>query len=96
MENGTDCKTIQDAVEYLKEHVSRGEMEAFAAMDSEDIIVFHYGLGRWIRNEMGLWADNKELLEDCGMEHPDDASYVIMEAFWKHLRSFPIKTIRKE
>lgn len=32
---------------------------------------------RSMRNNFGLWQDNKRLLEDTGKEHPDDASRII-------------------
>ncbi len=46
----------------------------------------HFGLGMYIRNEFGLWKDNKELLDVCGTQHVDDASDVIIQALWEKLR----------
>lgn len=50
----------------------------------------HDSLGRYIRNEWGLWGDNYKLkkeLQDKGFEHPDDMSNHILEEFIKHLTS---------
>ena len=53
----------------------------------EELNKFHFGWGQGIRNSMGLWAGNTELLEDTGKSHPDDASMVIIHAVWKELQS---------
>lgn len=34
---------------------------------------------RSMRNNFGLWQNNKRLLEDTGKEHPDDASGIIFK-----------------
>jgi len=56
----------------------------------EDLILHHFGLEAYIRNEFGLWQGNRELLEACcgkGLGiHPDDASSVIIKALWKKLQ----------
>ena len=54
-------------------------------------------LGKFIRNEVGLWSDNIPLLLDCQRvkerNEPalptiqlDDASMVIVEVLWRRLR----------
>jgi len=60
-------------------------------------MIFHFGLGNHIRNEFGLWRDNKELLKSLNREvsdpylveilmmHPDDASMEIIKAAWRAL-----------
>lgn len=32
-----------------------------------DGIDLHFGLGMWIRNNFGMWADNKPLMHDCAI-----------------------------
>ena len=46
----------------------------------------HFGLGQWVRNNLGLWQGNPQLLAATGEGHPDDASGVIIHAFWQRLR----------
>lgn len=57
-------------------------------MKENDLILSHAGTGMGIRNSFGLWADNKELLYDCGggFIHTDDASSVIIGALWEKLQ----------
>ena len=41
---------------------------------------------RHIRNEFGLWGDNKNLKEACNNKSPDGASFVIVEKLWEDLQ----------
>ena len=47
----------------------------------------HHTLGRWIRNEWGLWNGSKlkALLEERGYSHPDDMSNHILECYVNRL-----------
>ncbi|MGL4668757.1 MAG: DUF6794 domain-containing protein [Saezia sp.] len=46
--------------------------------EKEFIMETHFSLGAAIRNNYGLWQGNSKLLEDCGVDHPDDASHKIL------------------
>jgi len=79
--------TVDDAAtRVIAEWLNGEEKEKFAAMKKEEIYLLHHGLGRRIRNEFGLWADNKALLDDSGAFEPDGASMKIIEAIWEKLR----------
>jgi hypothetical protein len=84
-------KTKAEAVEELLSSLTNGQIEEIAAMKKEDLICMHHGLGTHIRNSMGLWQKNDDLLNDCckGEEelHPDTASMKIIEAAWEELKS---------
>ena len=49
----------------------------------------HDSLGRWIRNEWGLWTGSelKDELMGKGFNHPDDMSNYIIEEFIKYWNS---------
>jgi len=60
------------------------------------LILEHFGLALWIRNNFGLWQGNEALLESCAdfvhedrtwylSIHPDTASGVIVEALYERL-----------
>lgn len=49
-------------------------------------MALHFGLGQWVRNNLGLWGSNPPLLEATGKDNADDASAVIVRAFWQALR----------
>jgi len=93
-------RTVQEAVEQLVLQLSQADKISVAEVEENDLISLHFGLGQVIRNEFGLWRDNRPLLLDCqrikGKDianipdlptiHPDDASMVIIQAFWRRLR----------
>ena len=79
--------TVDGAVRLLMSMVEESEQTKIAAMDGDDIYTLHFGLGMWIRNHMGFYAGNAQLLQDSGETEPDDASMVIMCAFRDRLRA---------
>ncbi len=79
--------TVDSAVRLLMSMVDESEQAKIAAMDTEDMYTLHFGLGVWIRNHMGFYAGNDQLLKATGGTDPDDASMVIMRAFRDRLRS---------
>jgi len=71
------------------------------ATDPTDLIYFqlegasayHHGLGRWIRNNWGLWKQEGPLygkLKALGLEHADDMSGLILESFHRKLSDKPL------
>ena len=67
-----DAMLSDEDKEYLKVHGA---------------ISLHDSLGRWIRNEWGLWTESelKTALESAGFHHPDDMSHHILTMYVKHL-----------
>lgn len=66
--------------------VPEGEQQKIRSMSEQDLAMLDFGLGQWIRNHLGLWGDNAALLRATGEPHADDASGVIVRAFWQKLR----------
>lgn len=84
----TNCPTTVDAaVRLLMSMVDESEQAKIAAMNVDDISSLHFGLGMWIRNNMGFYAGNARLLKDSGETEPDNASMVIIRAFREQLLS---------
>ena len=79
-------ETVEQAVRLLKSLIEKGEQDKIAAMPESDLVMLHMGLGQWIRNTMGLWQGNIRLLAATGQPDPDDASGVIIQAFWQVLQ----------
>ena len=46
----------------------------------------HWGLAMWVRNNLGPWASDGPLFKATGQGNADDASSMIVEAFWQRLR----------
>ena len=79
--------TVDGAVRLLMSIVEESEQTKIAAMDGDDIYTLHFGLGTRIRNHMGFYAGNAQLLKDTGESEPDDASMVIIRTFRDRLRA---------
>lgn len=80
-------RTVSEAVEKILNEMKSADKRTVRDTPEEELIEFHFGWGQGIRNSMGLWRGNIELLEDTGVSHPDDASMVIIQAVWKQLQS---------
>lgn len=77
--------TVDAAVRLLMALVEEAEQAKIAAMESNELYTLHFGWGVWIRNHMGLYAGNHQLLSATGETDPDDASMVIIRAFHDRL-----------
>ena len=78
--------TIDEAVGVVIATLSDEDKTAIAAMAESELIGLHFGLGAWIRNNLGLWKGNPALLAWTREGHADDASMVIVEAAWRRVR----------
>ena len=78
-------ETVDAAVRLLQSLVPEDEQARIAQMAETELVMLDFGLGSWIRNNLGLWHGNQALLDATGEEHPDDASTVIIRAFWTKL-----------
>ena len=79
-------KTVDEAVKTLAKVVSKEDRDYLL---ENGAISVHDSMGRWIRNEWGLWTGSelKNELKKKGFEHPDDMSNYIIEEFivyWKN------------
>jgi hypothetical protein len=94
-------RTLNEAVDRLALMLSQAEKEEIAALTEDDLIGLHFSLGMTVRNDFGLWRENRPLLLDCQrikyrdagdspegllLIDPDDASMMIIRALWTRLR----------
>lgn len=78
-------KTVDEAISTLEKILSDEDREYLL---KNGAISMHDSLGRWIRNEWGLWTGS-ELKDEMmnmnkGLNHPDDMSNYIIEEFIKY------------
>jgi hypothetical protein len=78
--------TLDAAVRLLNGLVPEGMQAQIAYMSEDQLSSLHMGLGRWIRDHLGLWGANPELLAATGESNADDGSAVIVKALWEKLR----------
>ncbi len=76
--------TIEDAVYVLDLLLDDEDKQTLKKHSEDDLKKSHFGMAFYIRNHFGLWGENKALLRSC--VHPDDASMMIMKAFWQRLQ----------
>lgn len=77
-------KTVDEAISTLAKIISKEDKQYLI---ENGAISMHNSLGRWIRNEWGLWTNSelKNELTKKGFTHPDDMSNYIIEEFIKYL-----------
>ena len=84
-------ESCTEAVEYLLEGLSDEDKATIRNTPKENLINFHFGWGMGIRNELGLWRGNDQLISSCmdlnstNDPHPDSISMIIIEEVWKAL-----------
>jgi hypothetical protein len=83
-------KTIEEAVELLLTELSEKDQQIIKIMAEDQLSSLHFSLGNYIRDELGLWWSNEELLKVCcsdsSLQNANDASMVIIKALWWKLQ----------
>lgn len=94
-------RTVQDAVDRLVVELPMKQKTSIAKMHEGDLHFLHPNLGKYIRNNYGLWIKNGELMKDCRYLakdrnlDEDSASFVIMKELWKVLKSTHVLRVIK-
>lgn len=80
---------IEEAIKALDVLLSDEDKDYLKTDPKADIMV-HHTLGRWIRNNWGLWQEEnnalKTLFVNIGIEHPDDMSHEIIGKYIEYLK----------
>lgn len=83
-------KTAAEAFTRLDKRLTKEEKQQI--VDSDEMFVFHFGLGMWIRNNWiytGERENLESLMKDLGEPEflsGDMASSAILDAYQKHLK----------
>lgn len=80
-------KTVEEAILALDKMLVPEDKE-YLLTEEKAAIMVHHTLGRWIRNNWGLWGGSelKDVLAKQGIDHPDDMSHYIIEEYIKHYK----------
>lgn len=86
-------KDLDECFVELKKLLSEADQVEFRDKAEDDVTDYHHGLGRWLRNNWGLWAGERLAIwfNERGITHPDDMSGIILDSFWRHLNDKPIQ-----
>jgi len=82
--------TLDEAAGVVIAALPAAEAAKIARMSQSELTHLHFGLGMWIRNNLGLWQGNDSLMQalrerEPGMQ-PDDVSTLVIEQVWRRLR----------
>ena len=82
-----EVHTMEDVFRVLDENLDEESKEYLLKSGA---LHCHHTIGRWIRNEFGLWGGKSSLYrllsEEKGLLHPDTMSQYVLEEYLKYLR----------
>lgn len=83
--------TIDECIEGLNQLLSPEEQISLIKMSEKELVLCHHGLGRWIRNNWGLWSGGplQDHMKSLGFHHPDDMSTSIIREWWNRMNNRP-------
>ena len=84
--------TLEECIKAFKDILSPQDQIEILKMPHNKLIMMHHGLGRWIRNNWGLWEKESPLYQHMlalGFCHPDDMSQAIIVEYWCRLNNQP-------
>lgn len=83
-----ECYIFLDNLDDIDEWLKKSEISAIASS--------HHGIGRWIRNNWGLWPGYGDLykwFKINEINHPDDMSSIILTSFYRYKNNKDVKLI---
>lgn len=86
-------KSVEEAVDRLVSELHLKDRTTMANMSEEEVAALNQTLGKYIRDNFGLFRDNPALIASCrqlaktDVSNEDVASMVILIALWEKLRS---------
>ena len=86
-------KNLVECYKWLDNNVPDCD-EFISSKENDAVILSHQTIGKWIRNNWGLWSENSNLyfwFLTIKIKHPDDMSCIILRSYWRDKNSLPIK-----
>lgn len=85
-------RTLEECFVVLTKNLAPEDIERMRSGPEDDMVLYHHGLGTWIRNSWGLWKQGPlyQYFYRMGLRHPDDMSGVILTSFWRYLHARPL------
>ncbi len=99
-ENQKECKRRQSLDSIEGQYIPKDLLDFYKELDkilsdslkleiknSKDMLEYHMGLGRWIRNNMGLWGCSRfqDYFLDNNIRHPDLMSGLALDGYKLYL-----------
>jgi hypothetical protein len=85
-------RVVGDAFRRLDGELEPADRDTIRGTPANDMIRYHMGLGMYVRNEYGLWKGGplQDFFLRKGVQHPDDMSSVLLDAYRLYLRGEPV------
>jgi hypothetical protein len=82
-------QTVDEAVQVLRtKWLKPPDINWVLRNPKEEVVwTLYRPFGTGVRNEFGLWGDNKALRTSCGNENPEECSVVIFNRVWDSVRA---------
>lgn len=86
-------KNLDECFLELKKMLAPEIVAEMKTGSEKDMILYHFSLGRWMRNNWGLWGVSalSKYFHTLGIYHPDTISNIILDSFWRYLNGKPIR-----
>ena len=86
-------KNLEECFNELKKVMTPEQLDEFKNKKEDNVIEYHHSIGRWIRNNWGLWSESRlaKYFNSIGIHHPDDMSGIILDSFYRHLNGKDIR-----
>jgi hypothetical protein len=88
---------LHSAFKQIDKIVKPKERELIKSKSEKELTALtHHGLGRWIRNNWGLWqgeGDMYEYMIELGLKHPDDMSGLILTSYIRHVKGEDLNVV---
>lgn len=83
--------TVDECMTALGQVLTAEENDELIKSTKKELIVYHHGLGRWMRNNWDLWQGGalKDHMQSLGFMHPDDMSQSLIEEYWARKNNQP-------
>lgn len=82
----------EEAVDYLTQQAVFQQIKQVKETEEDFTCTAHHGLGRWMRNNFGLWRDQTEsplvkwFWENLHLSHADDMSGVLLVMVYRRAK----------
>lgn len=84
---------LNEALESLPIMLCQEDLNWIDNAQEDDMIQLHSNLGRWLRNNWGLWhgSNLSKYFNSLGITHADDMSGIILTSFWRYRHNKPLE-----
>ena len=86
-------ENLEDSFKELDSMLSPDLIDELKNCTKKQMIRHHFGLGRWMRNNWGLWSKSRltRYFNNLGVYHADDMSGIILNSYKRYLNKQPIQ-----